>query len=61
MLSAKVIPPIGADTQFADMRAAYDALSLELKAQLDGLRVHHSIAYSVRFSGLSFPRKNRTY
>ena len=26
MLSAKVIPPVGADTQFADMRAAYDAL-----------------------------------
>jgi len=26
MLSAKVIPPVAADTEYADMRAAYDAL-----------------------------------
>ena len=26
MLSAKVVPPVDADTEFADMRAAYDAL-----------------------------------
>src|SRR5215471_7165571 len=40
MLSAKIIPPVGADTEFADMRAAYDALPQEMKDQLVGLRVH---------------------
>jgi alpha-ketoglutarate-dependent 2,4-dichlorophenoxyacetate dioxygenase len=59
MLSAKVVPPIGADTQFADMRAAYDALSAELKAQLDGLRVHHSIAYSRQVLGFEFSEKEQ--
>ncbi len=46
MLSARIVPPVPADTQFADMRAAYDALSDEMKARLAGLKVHHSIAYS---------------
>src|SRR5438552_14616861 len=46
MLSAKVVPPVAADTEYADMRAAYDALPAETKAQLEGLRVHHSIAHS---------------
>ena len=46
MLSAKVIPPVGADTEYADMRGAYDALPEDTKARLEGLRVHHSIAYS---------------
>src|SRR5438552_17379683 len=46
MLSAKVVPPVAADTEYADMRAAYDALPQEMKDQLEGLRVHHSIAYS---------------
>ena len=59
MLSAKVIPPLGADTQFADMRAAYDALPAELKAQLDGLRVHHSIAYSRQVLGFEFSEKEQ--
>src|SRR5499433_1246389 len=46
MLSAKVVPPADADTEFADMRAAYDALPAAERAALEGLRVHHSIAYS---------------
>src|SRR5207237_5442884 len=46
MLHAKVIPPAGADTEYADMRAAFDALPDDMKARLEGLRVHHSIAYS---------------
>jgi len=44
MLSARVVPPVAADTQFADMRAAYDALPEARKAALEGLVVHHSIA-----------------
>jgi alpha-ketoglutarate-dependent 2,4-dichlorophenoxyacetate dioxygenase len=54
LLSARVIPPVGADTEFADMRAAYDALPPELKERLEGLRVHHSIAYSRQILGFDF-------
>jgi alpha-ketoglutarate-dependent 2,4-dichlorophenoxyacetate dioxygenase len=54
MLHAKVIPPVGADTEYADMRAAYDALPDAMKAQLEGLRVHHSIAYSRQTLGFEF-------
>jgi len=54
MLHAKVIPPAGADTEYADMRAAYDALPDDMKARLDGLRVHHSIAYSRQTLGFEF-------
>ena len=32
MLSARVLPPVRADTEFADMRAAYDALDAATRA-----------------------------
>ena len=54
MLSAKVVPPVSADTEFADTRAAYDALDASTTARLDGLRVHHSIAHSRRTLGFEF-------
>jgi alpha-ketoglutarate-dependent 2,4-dichlorophenoxyacetate dioxygenase len=54
LLNAKVIPPVDADTEFADMYAAYEALSDERKAQLAGLRVHHSIAHSREKLGFEF-------
>ena len=54
MLSAKVVPPAGADTEFADMRAAYDALPAEMRDRLEGLRVHHSIAHSRQTLGFEF-------
>jgi len=54
MLHARVVPPVAADTDFADMRAAYDALSADTKAQLDGLCAHHSIAYSRQVLGFEF-------
>ena len=54
ILSAKIVPPVGAETEFADMRAAYDALPAETKARLEGLRVHHSIAYSRQTLGFEF-------
>jgi len=54
MLSAKVVPPVDADTEYADLRAAYDALSESEKARLEGLRVHHSIAYSRQTLGFEF-------
>ena len=57
MLSAKVVPPAGADTEYADLRTAYDALPAETKAQIAGLRAHHSIAYSRQVLGFEFSQE----
>jgi alpha-ketoglutarate-dependent 2,4-dichlorophenoxyacetate dioxygenase len=46
MLSAKEVPSTGGETEYADMRAAYDALPDALKAQIENLRAFHSIIYS---------------
>lgn len=54
MLHARVVPPSGANTEFADERAAYDDLNAEIKAQVDGLRAHHSIAHSRQTLGFEF-------
>ena len=54
MLSARIVPPVPADTEFADMRTAYDTLPDDMKAQLEGLQVHHSIAYSRQTLGFEF-------
>lgn len=42
MLYARAVPPLGGDTMFASMYAAYDTLSDGLKATLSGLRAVHS-------------------
>jgi alpha-ketoglutarate-dependent 2,4-dichlorophenoxyacetate dioxygenase len=59
MLHAKVVPPVAADTEFADMRAAHDALDEGLKEKIAGLRVHHSIAHSRRTLGFEFSREEQ--
>ena len=59
MLSARVIPPVPADTEFADMRAAWDALDADTRAQIDGLHAHHSIAYSREVLGFEFDTAER--
>src|SRR5215470_12248650 len=59
MLSAKVIPSVAADTQFADLRGAYDALPAETKASLEGLRAHHSVAHSRWMLGFEFSDDER--
>jgi len=43
LLYARAIPPIGGHTEFADERAAYDALPEETKRRLDTLVAEHSI------------------
>ena len=59
MLHAKVVPPVAADTEFADMRAAYDALDEEMKSRIARLRAHHSIAYSRATLGFEFSREEQ--
>ncbi len=59
LLSARVIPPVRNDTEFADMRAAYDDLDDETKACIEGLNVHHSIAYSREVLGFEFNEGER--
>lgn len=46
LLSARIVPGSGGDTQFADMRAAYDALSPAMKAMVEDLVCEHSLMYS---------------
>ena len=46
LLSARVIPSKGGNTEFADMRAAYDALDDDTKAECEGLVCEHSQLFS---------------
>ncbi len=46
MLHARSIPPIGGHTEFADMRAAYDALPEATQRRIAGLVAYHSIMTS---------------
>ena len=53
LLYAHSIPPVGGHTEFADMRAAYDALDDAMKAKLDGVVAEHSIFNSRAKLGFS--------
>jgi alpha-ketoglutarate-dependent 2,4-dichlorophenoxyacetate dioxygenase len=46
LLSARVVNPVGGNTEYADMRAAYDALDQATKTLIDGLVCEHSLMYS---------------
>src|SRR5277367_2050607 len=46
LLSARVVPPVGGNTEFATMTGAYDALPDEMKQKLEGLIAEHSLVYS---------------
>jgi alpha-ketoglutarate-dependent 2,4-dichlorophenoxyacetate dioxygenase len=46
LLSARVVNPKGGNTEFADMRAAYDALDGETKAEIEDMICEHSLMYS---------------
>jgi len=46
LLSGRIIPSWGANTEFADMRAAYDALDTRTKAEVANLICEHSLIYS---------------
>src|SRR6266851_1184012 len=56
LLSGRIIPSWGANTEFADMRAAYDALDQRTKAIVDDLVCEHSLIHSraaIGFTDLS--------
>ena len=46
MLHGRSIPPVGGHTEFADMRAAYDALPEATKRRIAGLVAEHSLMTS---------------
>ena len=54
MLSAHAIPDRGGDTQFADMRAAWDSLDGELREHVAALVCEHSRLYSRQDLGFEF-------
>jgi len=53
LLYATTVAPVGGHTQFADERAAYDALPDATRARLEGLVAEHWIVTSRRRSGFS--------
>jgi alpha-ketoglutarate-dependent 2,4-dichlorophenoxyacetate dioxygenase len=53
LLHGRVIPRKGGNTEFADMRAAYDALDPSLKAEVESLVCEHSIVFSREQIGFS--------
>ena len=60
MLHARSIPPIGGQTEFADLRAAYDALPEATKRRIAGLVAEHSIMTSRAKLGFAdFDEKER--
>jgi alpha-ketoglutarate-dependent 2,4-dichlorophenoxyacetate dioxygenase len=46
LLSARIVPPEGGNTEFATMRAAYDDLPQATKDRLEGLTAEHDMVYS---------------
>ena len=46
ILAAKVVPAEGGQTEWADMRAAYDVLDDEIREQIADLAAYHSLFYS---------------
>ncbi len=53
LLSGRSVPSSGGNTEFADMRAAYDALDERLKHQIEDLVCLHSNMYSRGKRGLA--------
>lgn len=46
LLSGRIIPSWGGNTEFADMRAAYDELDARTKAEISDLVCEHSLRFS---------------
>lgn len=48
ILHAIAVPPIGGDTLFSDMYAAYDSLDAETRREIDGLDAVHDFTHYIR-------------
>ena len=60
ILTCHVTPPVDGNTEFADMRAAWDDLPQEMKDRVQGLQAEHSIFHSRGMSGFtSFTDEDR--
>jgi taurine dioxygenase len=46
MMYSEIVPPVGGETEFADMYAAYDSLPVALKKQVEGKRAIHNLDFS---------------
>jgi alpha-ketoglutarate-dependent taurine dioxygenase len=46
VFSAEIVPTVGGQTGWADMRAAYDALDGDTREKVDTLSAYHSLHYS---------------
>jgi alpha-ketoglutarate-dependent 2,4-dichlorophenoxyacetate dioxygenase len=55
LLLAHEVPPAGGDTDFADTRAAYDALPAELQAKIEDLWAEHWLWHSRMLAGYPEP------
>lgn len=53
LLHARLIPPEGGDTEFADMRVAWDRLDEKTRAKLRGLVCQHSLLFSRALLGFT--------
>src|SRR6185295_19344519 len=53
LLSCHSVPPGGADTELADMRAAYESLSETTKSKIEDLIAEHSIWHSRALAGMT--------
>jgi alpha-ketoglutarate-dependent 2,4-dichlorophenoxyacetate dioxygenase len=53
LLSARALPSWGGNTEFADMRAAYDALDARTKAEVEDLICEHSLIHSRQAIGFT--------
>ena len=58
MLSAIEVPDRGGETEFADMRAAWDQLDLATQKQLQQLSAYHSLYYSQERAGFKHKTDN---
>jgi alpha-ketoglutarate-dependent 2,4-dichlorophenoxyacetate dioxygenase len=59
LLSARTVARKGGNTEFADMRAAYDALDDQTKALVDDLVCEHSLLYSRGLLGFEVTPEER--
>jgi alpha-ketoglutarate-dependent 2,4-dichlorophenoxyacetate dioxygenase len=59
MLSAREVPPSGGETEYADLRAAWDALPPARQQELEGLIAEHSILYSRSLIGYQFTEEEQ--